>query len=282
MMAPMMGNGLPVRRAAGAATCMLALLLAACATSQPTGDARGGATAAAANLQLGSAYLQQGNLPIAKDKLERAAAQAPRDPQVRGLLALLYARMGEDARAEDSFREALRYAPADPDLLNNYAVFLCSHGRTDEGVKRFEQSAANALYRTPWAAYTNAGVCLRGAKRPAEAGARFERALQVRPDYAEALVQLADLDLADGRSDRALARVQAFLGRNPPTPDVLLLGWRAAGAEHDKIASIQFAFRLQSEFPESEQAKSLANGPGNGPGNGQGNGPANAPGTGRP
>jgi len=254
------------------------LLLAACASAQSTRDAKGGATAAAANMQLGSAYLQQGNLPVAKDKLERAASQAPRDAQVRGLLALLYSRMGEDARAEDSFREALRYAPADPDLLNNYAVFLCSHGRADEGVKRFEQSAANPLYRTPWAAYTNAGVCLRGAKRPAEAGARFERALQVRPDYAEALAQLADLDLADGRSDRALSRVQAFLGRNPPTADVLLLGWRAAGAEHDKLAAAQYAWRLQKEFGDSEQAKSLADGP-NG---GQSGGQSSAPAPGRP
>jgi type IV pilus assembly protein PilF len=250
------------RCAAPLAAGALAALLAGCAPSQATRDAQGGTSAAAANMQLGSAYLQQGNLPIAKEKLERAAAQSPRDPQVRGLLALLYSRMGEDARAEDSFREALRYAPADPELLNNYAVFLCSHGRADEGVKRFEQSAANPLYRTPWAAYANAGVCLRGANRGAEAGARFERALQVRPDYAEALVQLADLDMADGHSDRALARVQAFLGRNPPTPDVLLLGWRAASAEHDKVATVQFAWRLQTEFGESEQARSIANGAG--------------------
>ena len=256
---------------AALAACALGALLAACASPQSARDARGGTQAAAANMQLGSAYLQQGNLPIAKEKLERAAAQSPRDPQVRGLLALLYSRMGEDARAEDSFREALRFAPADPDLLNNYAVFLCSHGRADEGVKRFEQSAANPLYRTPWAAYANAGVCLRGAKRTAEAGARFERALQVRPDYAEALVQLADLDLSEGRSDRALSRVQGFLGRNPPTPDVLLLGWRAAIAEHDKVAAAQLAWRLQTEFGDSEQARSLANGTGNG-----------QPGAGRP
>jgi type IV pilus assembly protein PilF len=250
------------RAGIGALACGAALLLAACASSPSSHGSNGGATAAAANMQLGSAYLQQGNLPIAKEKLERAASQSPRDPQVRGLLALLYSRMGEDARAEDSFREALRFAPADPELLNNYAVFLCSHGRADEGVKRFEQSAANPLYRTPWAAYANAGVCLRGANRAAEAGARFERALQVRPDYTEALVQRADLDLADGRSDRALSRVQAFLGRNPPTPDVLLLGWRAATAEHDKIAIVQFAYRLQTEFGDSEQARSIAKGAG--------------------
>ncbi|MFM2286929.1 MAG: hypothetical protein RL684_72 [Pseudomonadota bacterium] len=251
-----------------AAALPCALLLAACGTPAPRAS-DGGTTAAAANMQLGSAYLQQGNLQVAKDKLERAAAQSPRDPQVRGLLAILYSRMGQDDRAEESFRDALKFAPADPDLLNNYAVFLCSHGRADEGVKRFEQAAANPLYRTPWAAYANAGVCLRGVNRTAEAAARFERALQARPDYAEALVQLADLDMAEGRAPRALARVQAFLGRNPASPDVLLAGWRAASAQQDKIATVQFAWRLHTEFGDSEQAKSLAGGGAPGPPPGQ-------------
>jgi len=42
-------------------------------------------------------------------------------------------------------------------VVNNYAVYLCQNGRTDEGVRRFEEAAHNALYRTPEAAYTNAG-----------------------------------------------------------------------------------------------------------------------------
>ena len=86
------------------------------------------AAAAAANLQLGSAYLQQGNLPIAKDKLERAVKQAPRDPAVHGMLAMLYHRLGDDKRAEREYRTALSLAPRDPEQLNNYAVFLCDVG----------------------------------------------------------------------------------------------------------------------------------------------------------
>lgn len=248
------------RVAVRGSACAIVLLLAACAGGGGSNQrVASSAAAAAANLQLGAAYLQQGDLPLAKEKLERAASQSPRDAQVRGLLAMLYQRMGDNARAEAAFRDALQIAPKDPDLLNNYAVYLCSHGKLDEGVSRFEQAAANPLYRTPWAAYTNAGVCLRGAGRAAEARKRFDMAMQVRPDYVEAIRQLVDLDLAENHEPAALARVQAYLDANPANPDILLIGWRAATAAQDKIAAVRYAFQLQTEFGDTEQARSVRN-----------------------
>lgn len=226
-----------------------------CAT---TGSEDSAATAAAANLQLGSAYLQQGNLPIAKDKLERAVKQAPRDPAVHGLLAMLYQRLGDDKRAEAEYRAALSLAPRDPEQLNNYAVFLCGVGRVDEGVGRFQEAARNRLYSTPWAAFTNAGVCLRGAKRDAEAEPLFMRALQVRSDYTEAAVQIADLRLNHDRAADGYRGIADFLKANPPSPELLLLGWRAARALPDPAKAAQMAWRLQTEFPDSEQAHSIA------------------------
>ncbi len=228
------------------------------AAAQRTGSEAAAVTAGAANLQLGSAYLQQGNLAVAKDKLERAVKQAPRDPAVHGLLAMLYQRLGEPARAESEYRTALSLAPRDPEQLNNYAVFLCGAGRVDEGVSRFQEAARNRLYSTPWAAHTNAGVCLRGAKRDAEAEPLFERALQVRPDYSEAAVQLADLRLSHDRAADAYRGVADFLKNNAPSPELLLLGWRAARAQQDPVNAAQMAWRLQAEFPDSEQARSVA------------------------
>jgi type IV pilus assembly protein PilF len=239
--------------------CAAALWLCGCASSGGGDTSEDSAAAAgAANLQLGSAYLQQGNLPIAKDKLERAVKQVPRDPAVHGLLAMLYQRLGDDKRAESEYRAALALAPRDPEQLNNYAVFLCGAGRVDEGVKRFQEAAHNRLYSTPWAAYTNAGVCLHGAKRDAEAEQLFSQALQVRPDYTEAAVQLADLRLNHDRAADALSGVNEFLKKNPPAAELLLLGWRAARAQQDGISAAQMAWRLQTDFPDSEQAHSVA------------------------
>ena len=142
---------------------------AGCVSSGNDGKASDGRNAAAFNLQLGVTYLQQGNLAVAKEKLERAAKQNPDSPAVHSAMGLLYERLGDQKRADEEHRRALARAPGDPEILNNYAVYLCRNGRSAEGVQRFEQAASNPLYRTPWAAYTNAGVCLRAAARDAEA-----------------------------------------------------------------------------------------------------------------
>ena len=246
------------QRAFQSAALLLACQLAACVSDGPERGSRAASTAAAANLQLGSAYLQQGNLPVAKEKLERAVLQSPRDPAIHGLLALLYQRLGDDQRVDAEFHTALKLAPHDPDLLNNYAVYLCGKGRTDEGVARFHEAANNPLYRTPWAADTNAGVCLRGAKREAEAAPLFKHALQRRPDYAEAVAQLADLEISQGQAGEAYQRVEAFLHANPASAELLYLAWRAASALQNKTTTAQMVWRLQTEFPDSEQARSIA------------------------
>jgi type IV pilus assembly protein PilF len=239
-----------------ALACLLPL--GGCISTSSDSGGVSSSAAGAANMQLGAAYLEQNNLPYAKEKLERAEKQIPRDPTVHGLLAMLYHRLGDDQKAEKEYRTALDLAPNDPEQLNNYAVFLCNTGRVDDGVKRFQEAASNQLYRTPWAAYTNAGVCLRGAGRDAEARPLFLRALQVRPDYAEAAVQLADLDLKDHRPADAYQRVTEFMKTNPATPDLLLFGWRAARELKDPIGTAQMAWRLQSDFPDSDQTHAVA------------------------
>src|ERR1700727_2254151 len=106
---------------------------------------------------------------------------------------MLYDRINDPKLADSEYQIALRLAPNDPDVSNNYAVYLCQIGRTDDGVKRFEGVARTALYRTPWVAYSNAGVCLRTAKRNDEAAKNFKQALALRPNFSEAAYQLADL-----------------------------------------------------------------------------------------
>ena len=182
-------------RVVGAVCCASVVLLLAACTTTTSGPKRSATSAAGYNVQLGYAYLRQGNLPLAKEKLERAEQQDPSSPDVHSALGLLYERLGEAKKADRHFETALRLAPKDPEIENNYAIYLCRNGRVDEGVKHFESAARNPLYRTPAVAYTNAGVCQRGAGRLAEAEKNFLRALQLRPNNAEAAFQLGDLRL---------------------------------------------------------------------------------------
>jgi type IV pilus assembly protein PilF len=216
------------------------------------------AAAARINLQLGIGYLQEGSLAIAKEKLERAQSQDPHNAEIHGAMGLLDERLGKDKEADREYRTALELAPRDPSMLNNYAVFLCSHNHTDQGVRNFEQAATNPLYLTPWAAYTNAGVCLRAAHRDPEAAQRFARALQSNPAYSEAVYQASDLDFTHSRYDDARLRIEVFLLTNPATPDLLLLAFRIAQAQSDAAAQMRYAGRLAQEFPNSDQAHALA------------------------
>ena len=97
-------------------------------------------------------------------------------------------------------------------MVNNYAVYLCQNGRYDEGVKRFLEAAHNPLYPTPEAAYTNAGVCQRAAKRDEEARANFTHALQLKPNFAEAQFQLANLQFEHAEFAPARAGIDSFIG----------------------------------------------------------------------
>lgn len=244
-----------------AAWAMPALILiaglAACVTRVGGSPPTRKSDAARINVQLGLGYLQQGNLAIAKEKLERAQSEDPDNADVHAALGLLDEKLGKDKDADREYHRALSLAPQDPSMLNNYAVYLCSHGRAVEGVRYFEQAATNPLYRTPWAAYTNAGVCLRGAHHDAEAAQRFARAQQSNPGYSEAIYQASDLDFTLQHNAQARLRIDLFLLNNPATPDLLLLAWRIASAEQDAQAATHYAARLQKEFPNSDQAHAL-------------------------
>jgi type IV pilus assembly protein PilF len=235
---------------------LLAALLTACAS---TGGEKASPrdSAASYNSELGMAYLQQGNLPVAKEKLERAVKQNPRDPHVHSALALLYERLNKPDLVDKHYRTAARLAPQNPDILNNYAVYLCKSGRTEDGVSRFLEAARNPLYNTPAAAYTNAGVCLRSAQRLDEAEQRFRQALQVGPNFAEAAFQLGDLGLVRGRPADTREQVDRYLASFEATPDLLLLGVRAAHALGDRASTEKYARRLRAEFPGSQQTRSI-------------------------
>jgi type IV pilus assembly protein PilF len=210
------------------------------------------------NVQLGIAYLHQGNLPLAKEKLDKAMKESPRDPAVHSAMALLYDRLNKPQEADQEFRAALRLAPDNPDILNNYAIYLCRIGRTDEGVKYFLQAANNGLYSTPAAAYTNAGVCLRAANRLDLAAQQFQKALSIRPNSAEAAFQLIDLQFTRRELTQARTQLESYLRAFEATPVLLYIGVRITREQGDRLAAERFSRRLRVDFPNSDQARALS------------------------
>lgn len=247
-------------RASGAAAALMGAVLLAgalggCANQQAIQRRH---NAAIYNTELGIAFMRRGQLAVAQTTLDRALRENPDSPDVHSARALLFARLREPGKADREFREALRLAPKNPDYQNNYAVYLCSVGRVDKGVKIFTEAANNPLYMTPEYAYENAGICLRSAHRNVEAAQMFRNALAVRPDFAQAAWELADLDYSDGKLAEARQEIDAFLASNHETPDLLLLAVKVTRAQKDPLDAELYARRLQLDFPDSAQARALA------------------------
>lgn len=231
------------------------VLLAGCVSTAPSQDQADPEEAARYNVQLGVAYMQQGRLDVALRKLQRALRQDPDLPEAHTSIARLYEQRGNVDLAQQHYRRALDIAPHDPGVLNAYGVFLCRHGQVADSEQYFLQAASDPNYATAEAAYTNAGICLLKIDRKKEAEKVFRRALQVDPNYAEALWQLARLSFNAGKYLESRAFLQRFMEQNrKPRPEVL---WLAARTEHALGATPlaqKYARRLISEFPRSAQA----------------------------
>jgi type IV pilus assembly protein PilF len=235
----------------------VSLLVSACVSDAPKsskGAKQMEQDAATYNLQLGVGYLRQGEYQLALDKLNKSLEQNPSLADTHMALGYLYEQTNQTAEAETHLRRAAKLAPENPEIQNAYAVFLCKQGSVSQALKAFDKAAMVPLYRTPEVAYTNAGVCARGAGKLDDADAYFRKALGVNKNYDEALLQLASLNFDRKEYFSARAFVQRYLQSYKATAEVLWLGVRIEQAMGDRAAVNEYAERLLGGFPESVEA----------------------------
>jgi type IV pilus assembly protein PilF len=238
---------------------MLCCCVAACSHNSGFKKASPQVTAVT-NMQLAIEYMKLGNLGSSRDFIEKALSEDPANPDVQTTAGLVYERLNDMRRAEKAYSTGYRLGKKDPNIQNTYAGFLCRTGKAVEGEKLFAAIATNPVYQTPEVALVNAGVCDRGTGDVVDAERYFNRALAIHPNLPEAMLQLGDI--AFDRGDAAQARdvVLRYLAVNPPTSEVLWLGFRAERKLGDSTAAAGYARRVQTEFPTSEQAQMMRSG----------------------
>ncbi|MGA2190160.1 MAG: type IV pilus biogenesis/stability protein PilW [Steroidobacteraceae bacterium] len=239
---------------------MLGSSLGACSNNNLVGRKAPPAQQAATNVQLALEYMKLNKLADAREIIERALAEDPGSANVQLAAGLIYERISDMPKAGKAFATAARLGKTDPNIQNDYAGFLCRTGKSAAGEKLFVEVARNAEYQTPEVALVNAGVCVRGTGDMVDARRYFERALTVRPNMPEALLQLGNVAIDSGDGAAALDYVQRYLAANPATAEVLWLGFRAQRKLGDSSAAAAYARRVQSEFPNSEQANLMRSG----------------------
>lgn len=239
-----------------ASVLMVAAGAAGCAGTSTTGNQNLN-QAAIYNTQLAIDALQKNNLAEAKAKIDRAVEQDARNADVQSAAGLIYDRLGEDRQADSHFSRAVSLAPQNPAVLNNYAVFLCRKGNAARGEKLFLEAAANPVYRTPDAAYVNAGTCARSAGNAEQAQQHFRRALELRPRNPDALLQLAELEFEAGNYLPARAFLERFMEAAPATPTALWIGVRVERAMNNPAGAETYGNRLKNQFPTANETRSL-------------------------
>jgi type IV pilus assembly protein PilF len=251
---------------ARAAVLAIALLVAAPALAQSQQSPDPTQEAGRINARLAMEYLKRDQLQVAQEKISKALVQNPKDVNVQLAAGLVYERLHENKTAEKHFRQALKVAPDSPEAQNALGAFFCRNKQQPKGEEMFVKAAMNPLYRTPFVAYTNAGVCARSAGNLERAERYLRQALTSQVDYPETYAQLAGV-LHDRKNDlQARAFVERYLAIAPATPDMLLLGHNIEVAMKDEAAAAAFKARLEKEFPNSEQARRVADPPARNPG----------------
>lgn len=240
---------------------LIALLFASCAGQQGGRPSLEGNRQESARIhaELGSGYYQQNQMEIALEEFTKATVVDPSYSSGFNGLAMTYAAINDDAKAEFNFKKAITLDGKSSEAHNNYGSFLCSRNRIDESIVQFQEAVKNPLYTTPFIAYTNAGQCslkksdLNGAER------YFGLALQTQPLLHGAAYQLAKIYFDKKQYVLAEQTMVNALANNP-NPEMLWLGLRIARQLGNKDAESSYALELRTKYPGTVQTKSLLSG----------------------
>ena len=234
------------------------LIVAACASSPNDPDELSESQKAAEfNTSLGLEYMNRGQYEVALGKLKKAVREDPDYAPAHTVTAILYERIGEEELAGKHYKEAYKADPDDGDVNNNYATYLCKTGHKDEAIGHFMKALDDPFYSSPAVALTNAGSWTLGEGDLAEADEFLRGALQIEPEFPDALITMASLNFEQQNYLKARAFIQRYEDVAQHDPASLLLAYRIETAMGDQKSAASYRHALLTGFSESEQAVEL-------------------------
>lgn len=236
---------------------ILVVLISGCSTTSSSNKSIDLKKAAEANVKLGAAYLQQGMLGAANEKLEKALEQNPKSPQAHNMYAVLMGQLGKTRVSEKHYKKALNLDPDSSEIRNNYGSFLCNQGRVDDAVEQFQMALLDPLYQTPEYAFANAGACVLKIPDFVRAEEFLRKALQRNENLPSALFQMAKLNYLKGRYVPSKTYLDRYHTRSGKGPASLWLGIKLAWQLNDKQAAASYSLLLKNKFPDSPEAQKL-------------------------
>jgi type IV pilus assembly protein PilF len=228
-------------------------MLGGCASSSPEEKQ----DLAAIYTDIGLSYLQRGDYPRAKEKLQRALEVDPKSARAHHYIAELYNRTEDYEKAELHFRLALESSPDDPNLRNNLGAFYCDRGRFDDAEPQFLAAIKDPAYTTPQLAFENLGRCALRKPDKAKAERYFTEALRRQPDLPYSLFEMAQIYFDRGEGMKARAFLERYFSVAAEGPEVLWLGVQIERALGDDDMAQQYGDKLRTRFPDAAETAKL-------------------------
>lgn len=165
---------------------------------------------AESRITLGLGYLENGNMPKARENLEKALEHAPEYYRAMLAIAHYYDVVGEKDKALEAYEDALSEHEDNGQVLNNYGAFLCKIGDYRQADKYFNQAVEQPNYYLVAESYENAGLCAAKYGNFSKAKKYFSRAIDHDPQRFRSILQLSKLEIDSGEFSQARVRLLQF------------------------------------------------------------------------
>ncbi len=237
--------------------CGAVLVLQGCASDAPASTKldpnADNAKATQARLDAGWGYLASNNLSSAKRHLDKAYAYSPNNSDVNRALAHYYERVGEGEEAEKFYRKSVSLNSNNGDALSDYGVFLCRAGKFAKAQEMFDDAIKIPSYENVAGTLENAGICAQKMGNASGAEDFFLRALRHNPKQPTALLEMAYIEFARGRLERAKQYYTRHTEVRSDTAHSLWAGVQINQALGDKNAVSSLGLKLERMFPDAEE-----------------------------
>lgn len=202
-------------RAHRAVACVLvtvAVLGFGCMTAQPVAEELDGSKRALATRDVGVDHLSKGRLAMAIRQLQLSVALDDEDAETHLWLGEALRRKG---RLDDAELEMLRAIELDPALYDarlSLSALYVQMERFEEAIAHSTALVDDPLFGRPWMALTNRGWAQFKEGRTQEARRSLYDALDFKPDYWPAHLNLGILEREVGNHLRAITHLEEVIG----------------------------------------------------------------------
>lgn len=242
---------------------LIAALLTGCVTTgdvNPMKTDKGRKEAVDAYVQLGIAYIQQGDTQRAKVPLKNALDLDSSNADAHAALALAFQVEMEPKLADEHYRKALSQRPNDARLLNNYGGFLYEQQRYKDAQAIYLKAAEDNLYPERSRVFENLGLTALQLGQREQAKEYFQRSLRLSSRQPRALLEMAQLSYEDRAYVPARSYYEAYSELAPQNARSLLLGARLAEVFDDRDRAASLGLQLKRLYPASQEYQQYLSG----------------------